>query len=204
MKNQKPTVAVIGEGITEQYYILSLKDVLNITAKPFIPSKSTKLSDLEDMIEKCLHEGYSFIYCLIDMDNKQSGPEKSAYLRLKAKYEDPHESPDGSVSKVVFIENNPCTEIWFYYYSQFTTRCYQSYDSMPPTLRSDLEKQFPGYKKTEKFFIACKGLHDFFANHPGASLEKAVENSKKSVRAFMEGDSSAYSHMHEFIEANRK
>lgn len=204
MKDQKQTVAVIGEGITEQYYILSLKDVLNITAKPLVPSKSTSLKHLESMIEKCLHEGYSFVYCLIDMDNKQSGTEKSAYLRLKTKYEGTRNSPYDGVSQVVFIENNPCIEIWFYYYSRYTTKCYQSYDSMPPQLRTDLEKQFPGYEKTEKFFRACGGLHDFFANHPGASLDKAVENSKRSVRNFVEGDSSAYSHMHEFIEANKK
>lgn len=204
MKDQKQAVAVIGEGITEQYYILSLKDVLNITAKPLVPSKSTKLKDLEDMIEKCLHEGYSFIYCLIDMDNKQSGPEKSDYLRLKAKYEGPYESSDGGVSQVIFIENNPCTEIWFYYYSQYTTGCYQSYDSTPPKVKPDLLKRFPGYEKKERFFKSCGGLHEFFANHPGASLDKAVQNSKKSVQAYVEGDSSAYSQMHRFIEANGK
>ena len=116
MRKLKNSVAVIGEGITEQYYVQSLKDVLNITPAPFLPKKSTSLQDLEDLIDKCLSDGYSSIYCLIDMDNKQSGHSKTEYLNLKGKYKKKYKNVYGELSEILFIENNPCTEIWFYYY----------------------------------------------------------------------------------------
>ena len=71
MARNKITIAVIGEGITEKYYIQSLQDVFNIKPIPVKPKKSN-LKELEISIKDCIKKGYSKIYCLIDKDNKIS------------------------------------------------------------------------------------------------------------------------------------
>ena len=53
MAKSRVTVAVIGEGITEKYFILSLRDVLQI--KPgYVKPKNSSLKELEITIKSCI------------------------------------------------------------------------------------------------------------------------------------------------------
>lgn len=91
MRRSRETVVVIGEGITEKYYIQSLRDVLVIKPTAIKP-KNSSLEELEHSIEGAIKEGYSRIYCLIDKDNKvlDGNPdhERNAkvYSNLRNKY----------------------------------------------------------------------------------------------------------------------
>ena len=69
MVAMKNVEIIIGEGITEEYYFKSVRDVVYI--KP--PAKRIKpynLKELEKAIKQYAEGGYTTIHCLIDMDNK--------------------------------------------------------------------------------------------------------------------------------------
>ena len=115
------------------------------------------------------------IFCIIDMDNKNKEPERTRYKRLRAKFAKPINKPKKGIScKVEFFETHLCTELFFFYYFQYTSRQYENQES----LIKDLNKCVK-YEKAEKFF--SKGLHSYFERN-GGSLEKAIANAEKSMK----------------------
>lgn len=83
MRKTRTTIAVIGEGPTEKYYLKSLEGVIHAQVKPVVPNHATSMAELERRIEQCIDDGYNMIFCLIDMDNKKEGRNRENYLRLK-------------------------------------------------------------------------------------------------------------------------
>ncbi len=115
------------------------------------------------------------IFCIIDMDNKNKEPERTRYKRLRAKFAKPINKPKKGIScKVEFFETHLCTELFFFYYFQYTSRQYENQES----LIKDLNKCVK-YEKAEKFF--SKGLHSYFERN-GGSLKKAIANAEKSMK----------------------
>ncbi len=111
------------------------------------------------------------------MDNKNKEPERTRYKRLRAKFAKPINKPKKGIScKVEFFETHLCTELFFFYYFQYTSRQYENQD----LLIKDLNKCVK-YEKAEKFFRKNKGLHDYF-EHKGGSLKKAIANAEKSMK----------------------
>lgn len=82
----KETFIIIGEGPTEYFFLNSLKDefrsMQNIS--PQYP-KHTSMAELELIIKNAIEQGYNHIYCMIDLDNKKRGKDKSDYVNLKKK-----------------------------------------------------------------------------------------------------------------------
>ena len=82
MGKLRKTALILGEGPTEFYYFKSLCDVYkNITIKPDYP-KHTSIKELELKIEEGIALGYSHIFCVIDMDTKDTEPERTQYQKL--------------------------------------------------------------------------------------------------------------------------
>lgn len=163
------TTLILGEGITEWYYIKSLQDVFKgLNFKPDYP-KHSSLKELELKIEEGITKRYSRIFCLIDMDNKTNGDSKIKYEKFKEKY---HKNKE---CEIEFFETHRCTELFFLYYFLYTSRPYDN----QPSLIKDLNKQVP-YEKKEEFFKKCKGLHNYFERN-GGSLENAIKNANKSL-----------------------
>ncbi len=174
MGKMKKTIAVIGEGITEYYYMESVKDAISLKPKPFCPTNSS-LKELENEIKKCIDKGYSKVFCLIDMDNKINDgtddhiAKRKQYLKLKSKY---HDKTKSGVC-VRMLESYPCTELFFLFYFRYTTA--------PQTnegLKKSLEERF-GYDVSEKYFIK-HSLHNAMSCF-GGDLKQAIANAKKSV-----------------------
>ncbi len=179
MARKRITVAVIGEGITEKYYIQSLQDILEIKSTPIRPKNST-LKELEISIKDCIKKGYSKIFCLIDKDNKinDGNPdhERNAaeYARLKRQYHNKlHKCTDGCVTKTVMIESYPATEIFFLYYFGYTSAHYTNQQ-----LKHILNNKF-GYLTEERYLIK-HSLHDTLVEN-GGSLEVAIRASIQSI-----------------------
>ena len=115
----KKAVAVIGEGITEKYYIESLKGLAAFDVKPnSLNRNASSIKKLEESVKKSIQEGYDEVYCLIDMDGKSTGLARTNYLTLKGKYHNiVHRNKSKGIScKVIFIESERCTEIWFLFH----------------------------------------------------------------------------------------
>ena len=176
MGNLRQSALVLGEGPTEFFYFKSLGDVfIRLTIKPDYP-KHTNIKELEAKIAEGVIMGYSHILCVIDMDTKDEEPERSQYLKLKAKYAKPINRPKkGIYCEVEFFETHRCTELFFLYYYRYTSRPYEEQDSLLKDLNKCIE-----YQKTIDFFIKCRGLHGYFEKN-GGNLDTAILNADHSM-----------------------
>lgn len=176
MGKLRQTALILGEGPTEFFYFKSICDVFKrLTIKPDYP-KHTNIKELDAKIAEGVAMGYSHIFCIIDMDTKDKEPECSQYQKLKAKYAKPIDKPKkGIYCEVEFFETHRCTELFFLYYFRYTSRSYDSQESLLKDLNQRVE-----YRKTIEFFIKCKGLHSYFERN-GGSLASAIANAEHSV-----------------------
>lgn len=186
-------IAIIGEGPTEQYYLLSVQGLLNANVYPKVVKDGMEY--LVARIEECISEGYDKIFCLIDMDNKSGRKEQLAYKAFLKKYSGKkiRNHQTGGETEIIIIENLPCLEIWFYYYFKLTTGIYSSYENINP-LKPELRKFLPEYEKRIEFFKKCGGLHQYISEQ-GGKINEAVRNSLLSMKIHDENTSGAYSDM---------
>lgn len=181
----------IGEGITEMYYMESIRDVLQ--TKPFHKKvKPYNIEELERAIKNYANEGYTKIHCLIDMDNKIDDPK---YRELKNKYHNKTISNNkyGANCKVFFYESFPSIEVFFYYYFEYST-AQKSNDGLKNWLKHKC-----GYETSLKF-LTKHSLHNLFKKN-GGCLKRAIENSKKSIASRDDSNYNfIYTEMGELIE----
>lgn len=183
MGKLRQTALILGEGPTEFFYFKSLCDVFKrLTIKPDYP-KHTNIKELEVKIADGVAMGYSHIFCIIDMDTKDKEPEHSLYQKFKMKYAKPINKPKkGIYCKVEFFETHRCTELFFLYYFRFTSRLYETQESLIKDLN-----QCVVYQKTIDFFVRTKGLHSYFERN-GGSLISAISNANCSMNEKQETD----------------
>lgn len=181
MGNLRQTALILGEGPTEFFYFKSLCDAFKrVTIKPDYP-KHTNIKELDAKIADGVVMGYSHIFCIIDMDTKDVEPERSQYQKLKEKYANPINKPKkGIFCKVEFFETHRCTELFFLYYFRYTSRLYETQESLLKELNKCV-----AYKKKCDFFKTTKGLHAYFERN-GGSLEQAVTNANRSMEEKLE------------------
>lgn len=186
-------IAVIGEGPTEQYYLLSIQGLMPANVYPKVVKDG--MAYLTAKIEECIADGYDKIYCLIDMDNKSGKKEKAEYNAFLKRYSGKkiHNKQTGEETEIIIIENHPCMEIWFYYYFRLTTGLYSSYENINP-LKPELRKFLPEYEKRIEFFKKCGGLHQYLTTK-GGSIENAIKNSEISMRQHEDVGDGAFSEM---------
>lgn len=177
MGKLRQTALILGEGPTEFFYFKSLCDVYNnLTIKPDYP-KHTNIKEIEAKIEEGIKMGYSYIFCIIDMDTKENDPERTQYLKLKTKYAKPISKPKKGIHcDVEFFETHRCTELFFLYYFHYTSRSYRKQEALIKDLNKYVE-----YQKSIDFFIKSKGLHGYFERN-GGCLSNAIENANQSMK----------------------
>ena len=90
MGSVRQTTLILGEGVTEFFFLNSLKDDYSElkSVKPDYP-KNTNIEELEAEIEKAIRD-FNRVFCIIDMDNKQESKERQNYLNLKKRYHNKH------------------------------------------------------------------------------------------------------------------
>lgn len=200
MGKLKDAIIILGEGETECFYLNSLKDeypyLQNI--EPKMP-KHSSIKELQKRIDLAVSEGYSKVFCVIDMDNKKGGKEKIDYENLKKKYLKPIIKPKKGINcEVKFFETERCTELFFLYYFKYTTKEYICSEDVV----KDLNKEC-GYIKEIKFF-ATHPLHQFFVKK-GGTLDTAISNSEKSCMSIeTTGRDYTYSQLGEMIKSLKK
>lgn len=187
-------VMIVGEGMTEWYYLQSLKGLISSEVNPKVSEHKDGIGYIEKKIKECIDKGADTVICLIDMDNKQSGASAEKYQKFKAKYH--KKSISGKTTKnraiVELYENFPCTEMWFYYYFQYSTAnicsCSETLNKMKP--------HWSNYKKVEAYFKTLPGgIHSYIVNQLGGNLNTALINSVRSNKNRTEQNSGAYCEM---------
>ncbi len=184
----KKSIAIFGEGITEWFYIDSLRIACRypFKMKPSLP-QHPNIKHLLTEAKKCLSEGYDEVICLLDMDRLNTHPsEMQVYLKAKSQ---------PMYRKVTFIETDPCTEYWFllHFMPQLSQRHFEDYEAVAKELR----KFIPDYEKTKNYLQKIH-LYDFLSQH--GDLSKALRLAKKSVELHDEGNENSYSQMYKLFE----
>ncbi len=191
-KPNKKSVVVIGEGITEYYYLNSIKGLVNASIKPELCKDG--LGYVRKEIAKCLKDPYDAIYCLIDMDNKKDNKAYQAfYDEYNGKIHKQGRKNEQRTTKIHVIESLPCLEIWFYYYFEYSAANYQSFENINP-LKAKLCHFLKDYKKNKTYLNRACGLHQFIVNQ-GGSFVNALKNSKSSIDNKARGGTGAYTEM---------
>lgn len=177
MAGIRQTTLILGEGITEFFFLNSLRDDYP-ALKNVMPSypKHTSIEELEIEIKKAIRD-YNKVFCVIDMDNKQDGVERQKYLELKNAYHNQTfvDEKLGTNCFVRFFETDRCTELFFLYYFTYTTKKFLSYKSLVEDLHVYCE-----YDKTIRFFRKHP-LHSYFSKK-GGSIDAAIKNAIKSQK----------------------
>ena len=162
-KNRKlrEAIAVVGEGVTEWCYFENLKrkEHLTIHLKPELPSHSGWQA-VVSKAKMLLVQEFDKVYCIIDYDTIVAERQIGKYEKLK----------HGCSPKIVFIENNPCFEIWFLLHFRYSSKPYVNCDSVS----LDLKRFILEYAKTEQYFIR-KEMYSFLL----PLLPTALENAKR-------------------------
>jgi|SRR5690554_454984 len=161
----KHRYAVLGEGITEQWYLNHLKKykAYRYTIKPSLFA-NIGLENAERFIDNLLASGYDQITFLTDYDTILSQNRQDQFDRLVRKYE--------GCGEVFICESMPSIEIWFLLHFSYTTQEFVDYESIKRVLR----RKLTGYEKSRKY-LATAGWFDSLIQDGG--LEKAQENAKR-------------------------
>lgn len=205
MRITRKAIAIIGEGITEKYYIESIKGLTNFQIYPKeLQKKASSLKKLEESIKAAIKKGYDEVYCLIDMDGKEEEKPLMQYSKLKKEFHQKTHviKSQGIECRVIFIETERCTELWFLYHftKNAITRKFNSYNE----LEKELKKYLPNYEKTEKYFKSISSLHKELTKEvkPSGSLSQAISNADSSVvTRNKDGRNHTYCEMHILIHS---
>lgn len=194
MNNAKKSVAVIGEGETEWFYIEELRLAMRYPFKlaPDFPQHSD-ISHIKNLIDQCVGRGYDYVVCLIDMDRlRDNSSEMTKYHQLCKEY-----SKKKYERRVLLLETNPCTEFWFllHFLPNVTMKVYSSQDEVI----AQLKKFLPGYEKTKRYFVKS-GFFKSLIND--GSLSRAIESSERLYNSIDWDihDNIAYSQIHQLFK----
>lgn len=150
IRQEKLSVAVIGEGLTEWHYFNDLKqnEQLSFNLRPSFPKHSSFDSICAKAIDLVI-EGYDSIFCIIDLDYIRTNPTNlTAYSTLKTNIQRDY-------NNVVFFECMPCIELWFLLHFKRTTRIFRNYREIRP----EIELLIPNYSKSDKFLKKINLYH---------------------------------------------
>ncbi len=199
MKNKtsrlKKSMAIIGEGETEQFYFQHLVaelQVRRVHIKPQLPSHPDIYSIIK-MAHDLRDNGYDYVVLVIDMDKlNEAGQER--VLRF---YKNEKAKMLKTGGDYIFIETMPCTEFWFLLH--FWTVCKKkSYASCDDVIK-ELRKSWPQYEKSISFFRATNRFK-FLSEHGSIDKSIAIARLLCSLREGPDDYSFCFSEIYKVIE----
>ncbi len=111
--------AVLGDGLTEQFYLKHLKEIrgYNYATRPSL-FDNIEISQARDIIDELLKGGTDGIVYLTDYDIIINQGRKIEFDKLKRKYQ--------NTPQVLICETMPSIEFWFLLHYQDTNRSFQN------------------------------------------------------------------------------
>ena len=141
--------AVLGEGITEQYYLTHLKELMgykySIRPKLF---QDIGIEKAEGIIDELLSGGCDHISYLTDYDTNVNQGKKAEFDKLIKKY--------AEVEEVLICDSMPSIEYWFLLHFTYTTKEFVNCEEV---LR-DLKRYIPDYAKKKTYLEKEKWFKD--------------------------------------------
>lgn len=175
-RNLKPRYAVLGDGITEQWYLYHLKDWKAYKYK-ISPSlfADVGIEKAEGIIDGLLAEGYDQVTFLTDYDTIVSQGKKEAFEKFVKEY--------GSKNEVLICETMPAIELWFLLHFTYTTREFPDCAQV----ERELKRYLPEYEKRKSFLEKKSWFEEMVKGE-----SEAVERAGRLLQQLEEGDVGAH------------
>ncbi len=140
IREPKPGIYIVGEGITEQYYFSHIKKLygFHCTIKPRFFG-NTSISEMKKKIEELL-QGDIFVICVFDADvSAHNESERKKLEQLQNKYR--------KNKNLLFCNSLPSIEYWFLLHHEHTNRYFKDAKAAEIALK----KYIKDYEKTAQF-----------------------------------------------------
>ena len=162
-KQQKRSVTILGEGLTEQYYFTHIRTLFdyNYTIKPYYFSV-TSLAEMDRKISEATADG-GFAIAVFDADvSNRNEVEKKKLESIRKKY--------AKRMNVILCDSMTSIEYWFLLHFENTNRHFK--DSA--ATEQELKKHIPDYEKKVKFLQNIKWVADMCADEKlGTAINRA-------------------------------
>ena len=170
-RNLKPRFAVLGEGITEQWYLQHLKGFKGYVYK-ISPSlfADVGIEKAEGYIDRLLNEGYDQVTFLTDYDTIVSQGKQEVFDRFVGKY--------AAVEEVLICDSMPAIELWFLLHFVYTAREFPDCAQLVGQLRQYL----PGYEKRKSYLGKAQWFAEMIKGEP-----EAVERAERLLNQLADG-----------------
>ena len=163
-KQQKRSVTILGEGLTEQYYFTHIRTLFgyHYTIRPYYFSV-TSLAEMDKKITEAVADG-GFAIAVFDADvSSRNEVEKKKLESIRRRYV--------NKKNVILCESMTSIEYWFLLHFENTNRHYKDSNATEQELR----KHITDYEKKVKFLQNIKWVSELCADE---KLETAINRAK--------------------------
>lgn len=169
---------VLGDGLTEQYYLKHLKEIrgYGYSIRPYFFSSIT-IETAEQIIDELLSGGCDYIVYMTDYDTIVGQKQVSKYKRFASKYRKKQE--------VLICESMPSIEFWFLLHYRKTTRNFQNADEV----MKELKKHLSNFSKEKAFLENSKWVEDLCRDE---KLSIALKNASEILAEKDQGNVGVY------------
>ena len=163
-KQQKRSVTILGEGLTEQYYFTHIRTLFgyHYTIRPYYFSV-TSLAEMDKKITEAVADG-GFAIAVFDADvSSRNEVEKKKLESIRRRYV--------NKKNVILCESMTSIEYWFLLHFENTNRHYKDSNATEQELRTHITD----YEKKVKFLQNIKWVSELCADE---KLETAINRAK--------------------------
>lgn len=162
-KQQRRSVTILGEGLTEQYYFTHIRTLFGFhyTIKPYYFSV-TSLAEMDKKITEAIADG-GFAIAVFDADvSSRNEVEKKKLESIRKKY--------AKKKNVILCDSMTSIEYWFLLHFENTNRHFK--DSA--ATEQELKKYITDYEKKVKFLQNFKWVSELCADEKlGTAINRA-------------------------------
>lgn len=185
--------AVLGEGITEQWYLNHLKryNGYRFSIRPSLFA-DIGIEKAEGIIDELLSGGCDQVTFLTDYDIIVSQGKIAEFEKLVNKYKD--------IKEVLICDSMPSIEYWFLLHFAYTTKEFINCDEVV----RDLKSHISDYSKKKSYLEKDKWFKQLIKND---GLNKAISNATKGLKQYNKGGNGEhfpFSKMHLAIQEFEK
>jgi len=193
--NKKNICSFVADGECEFWYLQMLKnnESVRIVVSPEMYQKKSMDEQYNQIVSYSADSEKVFWIIDFDVILKETREGKKGRKTALVKFEKYAKQLE-QYDNVEIVVNNPCLEFWFLLHFCQTTKFYESYDKLLPTLKK--QNTLSSYDKTEKYFT--KGTDIYKRLKP--FLETAIKNAKLTGKVELDNIQKGISEMQKIFE----
>lgn len=197
----KNAVAIIVDGETEQWYFQLLKETESLRLPITYIHPEGNLQEMYEVVKEQCSRPFMKVYWVVDFDvimkeerERSKGiPSPIVFFRNILNDVKPGQ---GKYPNLYLFINNPCFEFWHLLHFKETSRFYSQYE---PDLRKDLQRVFPGYEKTERFYKSGTNIYVRLKSMQDDAMKRASKLPVFDIDDYQRANAGIYELVQELI-----